>query len=261
VPEASLQHRAILVTRPADQAAAFSRMLVEAGGQAISFPVIEIAVLELTEHERGLLRSWQQFDLALFVSANAVSHALQNIDISGDCPPIAAVGAKTAAAIVRAGLEVALVPEQGYNSEALLALPQLQSVSGWRVLLLKGEGGRGLLREELQRRGAEVQEIDLYHRRMPSVDPEPVNRQGRMGAIDLVAVTSIEGLSNLIRLLGEQGHDWLLNTPLLVGSSRIAEQAHRQGFQKIVVATDPGDESMFRAVLQWNLENRAEADE
>jgi uroporphyrinogen-III synthase len=236
-------------------------MLVDAGGQAVSFPVIEISALELTEHERDLLRSWQQFDLALFISANAVSHALHYVDTTGDYPQIAAVGAKTAAAIVRAGLEVALVPEQGFNSEALLALTELQSIVGWRVLLLKGEGGRDLLREELQRRGAEVQEIDLYKRCMPSVDPEPVNRQGSMGGIDLVAVTSNEGLSNLIKLLGKQGHDWLLKTPLLAGSSRIAEQADRQGFEKIIVAANPGDESMFRAVLQWNQENRAEAHE
>ena len=257
MPEASLQHRSILVTRPADQAAVFCRMVADAGGEAVSFPVIEIAPRKLTVRERELLRSWQQFDLALFISANAVSHVLRYVDTTGDCPQIAAVGAKTAAAIVRAGLEVALVPEQGFNSEALLALPELQAIEGKRVLLLKGEGGRDLLREELRRRGGEVQEIDLYQRRMTSVDPEPVNRQGIMGTIDLVAVTSNEGLSNLLELLGEQGQNWLLKTPLLAGSSRIAEQARSRGFQKIIVAADPGDESMFRAVLQWNLENRA----
>lgn len=257
MPEDILQHSTILVTRPAGQAEGFCRMIAEAGGRALLFPVIEIAPLEIREQEIQWLQSWHEFDMALFVSTNAVSQALTYINSSSPSPRIGAVGAKTARLLARSGLKVDLVPEQGFNSEALLALPELQSIEGWRVLLLKGAGGRELLREELERRGAEVIEIALYQRRLPQADPAAVCQQGRNGAIHLVTVTSVESLSNLLTLLASEGRDWLKKIPLLAGSARIAEQARKEGFHKILVATDPGDESMMKAVLQWKKENKA----
>jgi uroporphyrinogen-III synthase len=257
VAKGTLQSRAILVTRPAGQADAFCRYINEAGGEAIAYPVIEVRPIPIPEHEAEQLRNWNHFDLALFVSANAVHYALAHIDTRIPSPSIGAVGAKTANLLKEAGFRVDLVPEDGFNSESLLALPELQSLTARRVLILKGAGGRGLLRETLEERGAQVVEIDLYQRGLPMASPGAVNQKGRQGDIHLVTVTSVEGLANLQELLGPDGQRWLKQTPLLAGSARIAEQALTAGFSKIVVASDPSDESMFDAVLQWNKENKA----
>lgn len=231
-------------------------MIAEAGATPLPFPVIEIQPIRIGEHEHEQLRHWQSFDLALFVSANAVRQVLPYID-PAHTPRLGAIGAKTAAEMADAGLEVGLVPPHGYNSEALLALPELRQLRSHHVLILKGEGGRDLLRRTLLERGAQVTELALYHRGLPRTEPGPINRRGGRGQIHLVAVTSVEGLTNLQNLLGIEGRDWLRRTPLLAGSARIADEARRSGFEKIHTAPDPDDESMFRAVLQWNEENKA----
>lgn len=258
---AKLQSRSVLVTRPAGQAAGFCRLITDAGGEAVRFPVIEIQPLSLHDQQAEQLKNWRQFDLAVFISANAVQYALAYINNRGAAPSIAAVGAKTAQALIEAGYKVDLVPKAGFNSEALLALPELQALNGKRVLLLKGEGGRDLLTQTLSQRGAEVVELALYQRGLPKARTEELNQRGRQGSIHLVAVTSVDILSNLQKLLGVEGQGWLKQTPLLAGSTRIAKQARSEGFRQIIVASDPSDESMFSAVLQWNEEQKAEFDE
>lgn len=256
-----LQSRTILVTRPEGQAASFCRLITEAGGEAIRFPAIEIQPIQISEHEAKQLENWQQFDLAVFISANAVHHALSYIESTAPCPVIGSVGSKTAELLTASGFRVDLVPEAGFNSEALLALPELESLQAKKILILKGQGGRDLLRETLIQRGAEVVEVALYHRGLPEANPEALNQKGLGGEIDLVAVTSLEILSNLQKLLGSDGQGWLKRVVLLVGSARMADQARAEGFSQIIVAADPSDESMFGAVLQWNKLNKAESHE
>jgi len=256
-----LQSRTILVTRPAAQAASFCRLITDAGGEAVRFPAIEIRPIPISELETGQLKNWRQFDLALFVSANAVHHAMAYIESTTPAPVIGAVGSRTAEWLTASGYKVDLVPEAGFNSEALLALPELQSLQGKKVLILKGQGGRDLLRETLVHRGAEVHELALYHRGLPEASPDALNHRGLQGEIDLVAVTSIEILSNLQKILGSDAQGWLKRAVLLAGSSRIADQARAEGFRQIIVAADPSDESMFGAVLQWNKLNKAESHE
>lgn len=256
-----LQSLAILVTRPAAQADTFCRLITEAGGEVVRFPAIEIRPIPVSKYGANQLKNWQQFDLALFVSANAVRHAQPFIQSTASSPVIGAVGSKTAELLTASGFRVDLVPESGFNSEALLALPELQSLEDKKILILKGQGGRDLLRETLIQRGADVHELALYHRDLPEASPDALNQKGQRGEIDIVAVTSLEILSNLQTLLGSDGQGWLKRVVLLAGSSRIADQARGEGFSQIIVSADPSDESMFGAVLQWNKLIKAETHE
>jgi len=58
---------------------------------------------------------------------------------------IATVGAGSARALHDYGVSRVIVPQQRFDSEALLALDELQNVSGMRVAIFRGDGGRELL--------------------------------------------------------------------------------------------------------------------
>jgi uroporphyrinogen-III synthase len=117
------------------------------------------------------------------------------------------------------------------------------------------------LTQTLAQRGAEVVELALYVRGLPKVRSDEIEQMTRQNQIHLVTVTSIESLSNLQQLLGVEGQEWLKQTGLLAGSQRIADRARSEGFREILVASDPSDESMFDAVLQWNEEYKADSHE
>lgn len=241
--------RGVLVTRPAGQAAGLCRLIEQAGGRAIAFPTIEILPPADPGPPRSLLS--QAWDLLIFVSRNAVDHALTLLP-GGRLPEgsrLAAVGAATADALAAAGRAPDLVPHARFDSESLLGLPQLQDLSGERVLIVRGAGGRPLLGDTLTARGAEVAYAEVYRRVLPKADAADLVARWSTD-VKLVTATSGEVLDNLIALVGAEGRGPLLATPLVVVSERTAEAARTLGFTGLEVAERADDEAVLAAICR-----------
>lgn len=252
---APLAGRGILVTRPERQAQELSRLIGEAGGRAILFPVIEIVDVDDLRPLLELIGRLEQFDLAVFISPSAVDKAMNLIAARRALPPglkVAAVGQGSARELKRFGVGGVIAPRGRFDSEALLALPDLADVAGRRVVIFRGEGGRELLGDTLRARGAEVSYAECYRRGRPSADAAALLRAWARGEVDAVTVTSGEGLRNLFDLLGKLGQQWLKKTPLFAPHPRIAEAARELGIAT-VVATGPGDEGLFAGLRDYFL--------
>ena len=76
----------VLVTRPAAQAQSLAQRIEQAGGEAIRFPTLEIAAAcDVAALER-VLTDIARFDLAIFISPNAVAHGLAHLKAYGGFP-------------------------------------------------------------------------------------------------------------------------------------------------------------------------------
>ena len=62
----------MLITRPGEQAGALARLVAAAGGEPVRVPTIEIRALEDPAPFQALADRLASFDLAIFVSRNAV---------------------------------------------------------------------------------------------------------------------------------------------------------------------------------------------
>lgn len=246
-----LKGRGILVTRPAHQADALCALIEAAGGTPLRFPVLEIHPAADPGIVRTGLTRLNDYDLAIFVSANAVLHTLQAL-APRPWPPhvaIAAVGAATARALAQRGLQVAHCPQREFTSEALLELPELQRMQGKRVLILRGDGGREHLREALTARGAQVDYLEVYRRAQPDIDPAPWLARLAAGEIAAVLITSNESLRKLLAIVGTLGMTLLRETPLIVGNARTRDLAREAGFDgAVLVAADATDVAMLAAL-------------
>jgi len=228
-------------------------MLEGAGAQVTRFPVIEIR----EPNDPGLLRAAQSrlatFDIAVFVSANAVQRVVPEALARGAWPRglrVAAIGASTARALGALGLPPDIVPESRFDSEALLEAETLQSVEGLRVVIFRGDGGREHLAQTLRSRGSEVSYVEAYRRALPEIDPQPLAAALEGGAVDAITVTSGESLQNLVTMVGAEARGALLRTTLVVGAARVADKAHELGFRaEVVTAEDPTDAAIFHAVV------------
>jgi len=242
----------VLVTRPAPQAATLCEQITHQGGTAIAFPAVQIEALSAAVASGH--------DLIVFVSVNAVAHGVHLIE-KGPTARIAAIGKATAAALAQTSLPADLVPEAGFNSEALLAHPDLTLASGARVLIVHGAGGRELLQESFMARGLLVETREVYQRVRPAIDAsirDALEQRWLDEGIDVVTATSIETLHNLVELLSDRGRALLREAALLVASRRIAEAATAAGLNgAIIVANGADDASMIGAMAQWRTRARA----
>lgn len=246
---APLQGRTILVTRPAHQAEPLIRLIEAAGGAVLPFPTIEIHPPRDPQPAIAQFQQLDSFDILLFISANAARIGLQMIQQHSALPKqiqIAAVGKATTRALQQAGVAVDILPESRFDSEGLLATPQLQSVTGQRILIVRGEGGRELLAETLRSRGAAVHYAESYRRTTPLTDPAPLLQAWASKSLDAAIVTSNQSLDNLIEMVGTAGHPALLDTPLVVISERTREVALERGFKhRPLLATSPSDHAVL----------------
>lgn len=242
----------VLVTRPASQAAALCEHIKQQGAAAIAFPAVEIEALTATVASGH--------DLIVFVSVNAVAHGVHLIE-KGPTTRVAAIGKATAAALAQTSLPADVVPAAGFNSEALLAHPELTLAEGARVLIVRGAGGRELLQESFAARGLAVETREVYQRVRPVIEDSTRNALEERWAsegIDVVTATSIETLHNLRDMLSERGRALLRETTLLVASRRIAEAAQATGLNgTVIVANGADDASMIGALANWRTRARA----
>jgi uroporphyrinogen-III synthase len=246
-----LRGRTIVVTRAVHQASVLAQLIDQAGGRSIAFPAIAIEPPLDPQAAAATLHEIASFDRVIFVSSNAVEQAsVLAPGLAKGLRTAFAVGAATAQALHDRGVANVIVPEDGADSEALLRLPQLQDVRERRMLIVRGEGGRELLSETLERRGASVQRAECYRRTLPAGRPDQLLAQWEIGAIDAVIAMSSETLSNFYDLIGERGRELLRTTPLFVPHARIAEAASRLGLTDVAI-TDAGDEGVVRGLSAW----------
>jgi uroporphyrinogen-III synthase len=258
-PEASgeLAGLHVVVTRPAGQEEKLCRLIEAAGAVAIRFPVLEIQDAEDQDQLIAQIKRLPEFDLAVFISPNAVNRAMNLINAHGGLPEglrTATVGRGSGRELARyLGRDPDIVPKSRFNSEGLLELPQMQAMAGQRVIIFRGDGGRELLAESLRQRGAEVEYAEVYRRGRPNADTGPLMHAWARGEVDIITVTSGEGLRNLFDMVGQLGRQWLRKTPILVINERLVTLARELGVETDpVIADEASDEGIVAAIKAWH---------
>jgi uroporphyrinogen-III synthase len=222
----------------------------EAGGEPILLPALEIEAIALDADARARLTP-DRFDWVIFTSANAVEFALRAL-----APPrvarVAAIGRASARALEARGIEVHAVPRKTTDSEGLLEHEALRDLHGRTVLILKGAGGRTLLREELARRGATVVLGDVYRRVTAATDVAALEVLSRaLGTARIaVAVTSAEVLAALLDIAPESRFAALRDAPLVAPGERVTAEARKRGWRGLfIVARSAEDAAMLEALV------------
>ena len=250
-----LQNKRILVTRPAAQAAILAEKIAAKGGDPVFFPLLEIGP---TDDQFALQYALSQIDdyaMAVFISPNAVDLGLPFMLVRGYWPAglqAVAIGQSTAAQLMAQGVKHVIVPSQRFDSEALLELPEFMEpvVSGKRVLILRGNGGRELLAEGLSKRGAQVDLVTCYKRSAPT-DGSLIQSLLHNNRLDALTISSSEGLRNLLTILDAEGCQRLRILPVFVPHRRIAEVSSELGLQNVVL-TGPADAGIVEGLCTHN---------
>jgi uroporphyrinogen-III synthase len=236
----------VLVLRPQPGADETVAALEEAGIAARAMPVLDIEAMPDSPALRACVQDLDHHDAVIFVSPAAVRHGLRWIDRYWPQYPLRvrwfAVGARTAAELAAHGIR-ALVPDGDERAEGLLALRELQAGEVHRVLVVRGEGGRALLAEELAARGATVAFLEVYRRRPRAVALPP------LAQVRALVVSSGEVLEACLAT----GGAGLRTCPLVVPSERVAAGAREAGFTCVEVAAGAGPFATIEALRRLGV--------
>ena len=237
----------VLVTRPAHQSQQLCELLVDAGFKPITFPTIDIVPLPLDHNKKNILENINIFDFVLFISTNAVHQVIAYKTLwPSDNTRYIAIGPKTAEALVD-GLAITpdFISPKPFSSEQLMT--QLPSqLTDKHILIIKGEGGRDFLADELKNKGMIVETLDTYRRSLPTnIVPNLKHFE-----ITYITITSILALKNLTLLLQDDFSTMSKRCVFVLFSKRIEHYAKQIGCAHTIVANNADNDSLVQAIKQ-----------
>lgn len=195
----------ILITRTRKQASRLAEALEAFGAEPVEFPLIQIEPVGESEELQRAIKDLNSYDWIIFTSANAVEIFMEALlareldarNFAGT--NLACIGSVTAVKLLDYGIHADLVPHRYIAEEIAKALGDVSSL---RILLPRADKARPYLKDELERRGAVVDNIIIYHTTFRKPTSEELES---LRYIDLVTFTSPSTVENFVRVLQEEG--------------------------------------------------------
>lgn len=256
--------------RPSGQHAIVKRAAAALGASTISLPGLRLRVREdsATRHaladaldcERMIfsspaaVRAATRLQMPATVRKRAVAGPRTIRKPVASAKPLAsikavtlAIGLSTARALRHAGVPSVIVPASA-TSEGLLALTELQHVSGKRFGLITAPGGRGLLAAALRARGANLRVAEVYTREPAKLTQRHVEALLAAAGSGALLLTSGEALANVLGALPDAARLRLFDCTVVASSDRLAEIARATGFARIVTAAGTQPRELLAAL-------------
>jgi uroporphyrinogen-III synthase len=246
----------VIVTRPAAPGERLAAALRARGWDVAWWPAFEIAPPSDELAVRRALDHLGEYDLALFVSANAV-HAT-SARLTSDWPASAvlgAVGASTRDAALdelRGAVRATVIaPDDGdeSGSEGFWRAWRASGRRAQRVLVLRAATGRDWIIDQFRGADAEVDAIAVYDRRphrLPVAERDRLRAWMRGDAEPVTIVSSAEAVGAIVeQVAGIDGaSSWLRSGRAIATHPRVAQRLQAAGFDRIVT-TDPSDSAVI----------------
>jgi len=237
----------VLITRPQEQGRELVNKLAEIGIWSVSQPMFDYSQNSSQGEIETLLQEHAN-PILIFVSCAAVEFANQAWPLKEwHYKHIIAVGTATQKSLE--ALDLACVCPKQHNSEGVLALQELADVDGQDIVIVRGNGGRELMAEELDARGAKVSYVESYRRNWHSIDTN-LPQQWKKAQINCIVITSIALLKHTLKLLGRLDTYWQDACLWVVASERIAKHAEQAGLQRVINAQGANDQAIMSAISQ-----------
>lgn len=277
----------VVITRPREQSHTLAQGVHTLGLTPLVFPLLEIRPVDDSAPLAAALSDLSRYALVVFVSPNAVTHAMACLtqvaqrspgDVWPADVPVAVVGPASALTLAEHGIApprhrivqpAGSAEEARFDSEGLFARLDMASLQGKEVLIVRGNGGREWLADQLRAGGATVTIVEAYQRLAPQPSAEDwaavragLQGEGPVRERQAWLLTSSEAVRYLDTLARETLHAAdlarLREAQCFAPHARIIEQARALGFTHLQL-TGAGDTRLLAAVAAWAGINQEEA--
>lgn len=237
----------IVVTRSREQASELIERLEDLGAEAIEASSIRIEPLDDTTQLDRAIESAHGYDWIVFPTANAVDHFLRRLAAGPwdaralHGPLLCTMGAATSDRFGRMGLKVDVRSVEHGLERVVEAMQEKRRLKGAKVLLLRADGARELVADELRRSGSLVTEVVTYRavRESQSEEGPDIFKMLLDRQVDAVTFTSPITVTNFVAMLGEEpAADLLAGTQVASIGPVTAEAAQQRHIRTTIMPKD-----------------------
>lgn len=238
----------VLVARAGQAGQQLTERLGADGWQAIHCPPVSLSAAADPVECLRLIEGQLPVERIILTSPEGVRQTARLVEPARFGAAIVVTPGPATAELARSlGFAVVVSPRQSGDSEAMLALPELDRVAGSRVLILAAAGGRRLLEQELRQRGALVKRVHVYQRIRCAL-PDGLEQALTSQTIVISLVSSGGALEAWRESLSESAWQRLLAGLMIVPSKRVAAMARAMGAGRVRCAAGADDQAMIDAL-------------
>lgn len=194
-----LKGKKVLITRGEEDSGAFASSIACNGGIPINLPLIRFQACDLTDVEKQMISSVHTYDWLVFTSKNGVDYYFQQYK-EKSLPKIAVIGKQTEEHLKQYGHSSDFVPSK-FVAETFVQefIPLLRKEE--RVLVIKGNLARTVIRDHIRNFGCICDEVILYKNEMPQESEEKLHQLLLTEEVQLVTFTSSSTVQHFMRIV------------------------------------------------------------
>lgn len=206
----------VLVTRAREQASALTAKLEKLGADCIEAPAIKIVPPDSFALLDEAVENLHTYNWLIFTSVNGVEYFYKRLYALGRDTralagvKVAAIGVQTAEQLKRYGVIADIVPAE-FRAEGIIEVLNGLIEPGMRILIPRALAARDILPKKLQEMGAVVNVVPAYQTIAGETDGKLIAQQLSEKKIELVTFTSSSTVTNLLKILGDNGSKLINN--------------------------------------------------
>lgn len=239
----------VLVTRGKEQAENLIQTITENGGISHSVPLIEFVLPQDIGKNKNHLDHLEDYNWLIFTSQNGVKFfftILQQVKQPKEMPKIAVIGSKTKEALASWGYSPDFMPDEFVAEAFVSQFVQLLDHND-KVLIVKGSLARSVICNEINRFGADCQEIIVYETVFPEASESLLAKLLRTGKMDIVTFTSSSTVNHFMKAVKKHGLLKEAGETIIVCIGPIAKKtAEKHG---LIVQVCPDEEYTSEAMI------------
>lgn len=245
----------VLLTRQKEKNKSIIHSLIAMGIDYVETPLLEIKSMDNTTFYENF--HIYNADIVIFISANAVKFASDALASANKTwstqPQYFAVGLATLKACQQQNIPAQSAPEENQQSEGLLSILKSHSVANKNIAIIRGNGGREWLAQQLTKAGANLAYFEVYQRLCPKLNAKNTINFWQKQKIDTILFNSMSQFDNLMSLLvntqvNTELFSWLRTCHIIVPSMRCKQYVSTFGFDHITNANGATDNAMLAAL-------------
>ena len=218
---------ALISTRPYEKNIVLLKELEGTNISLLNYPLTKIKPLKDYAKFDSLLNNLKNYQHIIFISTNAVHFFVErfkSLEIKlPDHIIFSSIGPTTQEALENEFNINVYCPEKKYDSKHLIKNKIFNNLQDKKVLIIRGKGGREVLKDMLEEKGAEVHYGECYIRNYLPINLNKLQNEAKNYNSIFLIISSYESATHFLTQNSTHSWAWLQSVNIIVNHPRIKD--------------------------------------